>query len=107
MQIDSPDCGLWGRSCKKEPVLKEPQAIAPIIYQFQKVIIEIPKAIQKIEIPIYNKDKYRNFKKINKPIKLYIEFSKSNLKNIPFFNITKSKEFIKQKQILNLLKTIG
>jgi len=88
-------------------VLKKLQTIISTIYQFQKVTIKIPKAIQKTEIPIYNKNKYKNLKKVNKLIKLYIGFPKPDLENILFSNITKPKKLIRQKQTSNLLKTTG
>jgi len=88
-------------------VPEELQTTIFTIYRPQEITVEILKAIQKAGIPIYNKNKYRNLKRVNKLIKLYIEFPKPDLKNVLFSNITKSKELIKQKQTPNLFETTG
>jgi len=89
---------------KKEPISKELQATVSTEYRPQKVTVEIPRTIQKKRVPIYNKDKYNNLRRVNGLTKLYTGFPKPDLENTLFTNIVKPRESIGQKQASNLSK---
>jgi len=78
------------------PISEEPQATVSTNYRPQEIIVEISRAIQKAGILIYNKNKYKNLKKINKSVKSYIRFPKPGLGNVLPSDMAKSEESIRQ-----------